>query len=122
MGVMAYHRHSARVIRSRRWPPLRLAAKRRDGWRCIECASHGRLEIDHIKPVRTHPELAFELSNLQTLCPRCHARKTAIETGIAPLDPQRQRWRDLLAQRCAGFPLDGEQPHVRKCEDHPAPV
>lgn len=96
MGLNVYKRHSARVIGSKRWPALRLAAKRRDGFRCVECGAAGQLEVDHIQPVRTHPELAFELSNLQCLCPRCHARKTAIEVGIAPLDPKRRAWRDLL--------------------------
>ena len=28
--------------------------------------------VDHIKPIRTHPELAFDPANLQTLCKRCH--------------------------------------------------
>lgn len=93
---MTYHRHSAAVIRSRQWPALRLAAKRRDGWRCVECGNSGRLEVDHIKPVRSHPELAFELSNLQTLCASCHSRKTRLECGHPPLTPARQKWRDLL--------------------------
>lgn len=102
MGL-TYHRHSARIISSKRWQALRLNAKRRDGFRCVECGAAGRLEVDHIQPVRTHPELAFELSNLQCLCPRCHARKTAIEVGIAPLDPKRQQWRDLLRKEMQCF-------------------
>jgi 5-methylcytosine-specific restriction endonuclease McrA len=96
MGVKTYHRHSAATIRDRRWPALRLAAKRRDGWRCRSCGGRGRLEVDHVQPVRSHPELGFELSNLQTLCVSCHSRKTRIECGLDPLDPQRQRWRDLV--------------------------
>ncbi|MFZ5693902.1 MAG: HNH endonuclease [Pseudomonadota bacterium] len=96
MGVKTYRRHSAAAIRDKRWPALRLAAKRRDGWRCVKCGARGRLEVDHIQPVRTHPERAFDLQNLQSLCASCHARKTAAETGIAPLSPERQAWRDLL--------------------------
>lgn len=95
MGV-TYHRHSARIINSKRWQALRLVAKRRDDWRCVQCGAVGRLEVDHIQPVRTHPELAFELSNLQTLCPACHTRKTRIECGHDPLSPERQAWRDLV--------------------------
>lgn len=95
MGVK-YHRYSAIVIGSKRWPALRLAAKRRDGFRCVECGAAGRLEVDHIRPVRTHPELAFDLANLQTLCPACHTRKTRIECGHDPLSPERQAWRDLV--------------------------
>jgi 5-methylcytosine-specific restriction endonuclease McrA len=54
--------------------------------------------VDHIKRVKPHPELAYDLSNLQTLCPRCHSRKTAIEVGITPFDPKRQQWRDLVRE------------------------
>lgn len=93
---MTYHRHSARVIGSKRWPALRLAAKRRDGFRCVECGAVGRLEVDHVKPVRTHPELAFDLSNLQTLCASCHTRKTRLECGHDPQNPLREAWRNLV--------------------------
>jgi len=98
MGVMRsdYQRHSAKVVSSKRWPALRLAAKRRDGFRCVCCRAVGDLEVDHIKPVRDAPELAFELSNLQTLCVRCHSRKTRIEIGMGDIDPKRQAWRDLV--------------------------
>src|SRR5262249_20422003 len=89
--------YGRRVIRSARWPALRLQAKRRDGFRCVQCGARGRLEVDHIEPVRTHPELAFALENLQTLCAACHSRKTRIEVGHAPLDPARAAWRDLVA-------------------------
>jgi len=90
-----YHRHSAAVTRSRRWKALRLQALRRDKFRCVECGKPGR-EVDHIKPVRTHPELAFVLDNLQTLDGRCHSRKTRLEIGLGEVDPRREAWRDLL--------------------------
>jgi 5-methylcytosine-specific restriction protein A len=99
---MNYQRHSRVATSDRRWPALRMAAKRRDGWKCVGivdgrvCGAVGRLECDHIKRVKDHPELAFELSNLQSLCPACHARKTAMECGWIQLSPQRRAWRDLL--------------------------
>lgn len=98
MGVKRsrYDNHSAAVIRSPRWKSLRFQAKRRDGFRCVQCKAVGPLEVDHIKPVRTHPELAFALDNLQSLCASCHSRKTRIEVGLDPLDPARQRWRNLV--------------------------
>lgn len=92
-----HFRHSAAVTRSARWKVVRLAAKRRDGFKCVKCGARGRLEVDHIEPVRTHPELSFELANLQTLCGTCHSQKTIIEIGLRPIDPKRQAWRDLLA-------------------------
>lgn len=99
MGVRnrnAFPNFSRHVIRDRRWPALRLSAKRRDGWKCVKCNAIGRLEVDHILPVRSHPERAFDLSNLQSLCVTCHSRKTRIEVGLGPLDEQRQGWRDLV--------------------------
>lgn len=92
MGVNRYFRHSRSVTQSRRWPALRVAALRRDGFQCVSCGARGRLEVDHIKPVRTHPELAFELANLQALCPACHSRKTRIECGFKPPSQDRLAW------------------------------
>jgi 5-methylcytosine-specific restriction endonuclease McrA len=97
MGVRPhYDRHGAAIYRSRRWKSVRFLAKRRDGFKCVECGAAGRLEVDHVKPIRSHPELAYDLTNLQCLCPSCHARKTRLEVGNAPLDPERQAWRDLV--------------------------
>lgn len=93
-----YHRHSAKIVRDRRWPALRLATKRRDNFQCVKCGGAGRLEVDHIKPVRDAPELAFDLDNLQTLCVRCHSAKTKLEVGFGEFesDPKRAAWRDLV--------------------------
>lgn len=98
MGVKHYDRHSAAVLRSPRWKSVRYLAKKRDGFKCVECAASRRLEVHHVKPVRTHPELAFDLGNLMTLCVRCHSRITRIEVGMAEVDPQRQAWRDLVRE------------------------
>ena len=93
-----YKRHSAKVTRGPRWKALRMQALDRDNWQCVQCGTHKRLECDHILPVKTHPELAYTLSNLQMLCGACHARKTRIEVGHKPLTPKRQQWRDLLRE------------------------
>lgn len=45
-------------------------------FRCRKCGSEKKLEIDHIKPLVTHPHLALEISNLQVLCRDCHKEKT----------------------------------------------
>jgi 5-methylcytosine-specific restriction enzyme A len=94
---MRLHRYSDAVTRTRRWKALRLQALRRDGWRCVKCGGRRRLEVDHIRPVRSHPELSFELSNLQTLDARCHSRKTRVEIGLgAEPDPRREEWRAFI--------------------------
>ena len=93
--ALRWRRHSAAVTRSKRWKALRLQALRRDGWRCT-CGAPAR-EVDHRLPVRDRPDLAFDLSNLQSLCSPCHSRKTRIECGLeADLSPARRAWRDLL--------------------------
>lgn len=92
-----HHRYSAAVTRTRRWKALRLEALRRDGFRCVSCGGRRRLEVDHIKPVRSHPELAFDLANLQTLDARCHGRKTRTEIGLPEPDPRRLAWRAFVS-------------------------
>lgn len=45
---------------------------------CCECERQGRVTpsqlVDHIKPYKTHPELAYVASNLRPLCWACHNR------------------------------------------------
>jgi 5-methylcytosine-specific restriction enzyme A len=97
-----YSRFSARTIRSKRWPALRLAALRRDGWACVECGARGQLQVDHRRPVREAPELAFDLDNLQSLCCACHGRKTRGEIGLPPPDPERRKWRAAVQALTSG--------------------
>lgn len=93
-----WRRHSRPVIQSKRWPALRLAVLRRDGFRCVACGARGRLEVDHVQPVRTHPERAFDLNNLQALCGRCHGAKTRSECNLPQASPERLAWRDLIGK------------------------
>ncbi|MBM3654281.1 MAG: HNH endonuclease [Alphaproteobacteria bacterium] len=82
---------------SKRWARVRFLALRRDGFACRECGSRRKLECHHLKPVRTHPELVFELSNLQTLCRDCHAIETNKELGRAP-NAEQTAWRHAVAE------------------------
>lgn len=93
-----YTRRSKWVADSPRWPSLRLQTLRRDGFACRSCGARGRLEVDHVEPVRTAPEKAFDLSNLQALCTPCHTRKTRIECGHPPPSPARLAWRNAVAE------------------------
>ena len=105
MGMTgAYHRHSKRVTSTRRWQVLRQVILERDGWACVDCgARKRRLEIDHIKPVRTHPDLAFDPANCATRCSPCHTKKTRIECGHpAPIQtPERNAWAKAVADLAA---------------------
>ena len=48
---------------------------------CRFCSAAGRVnaarEVDHIRPVATHPELRLVRSNLRPLCTPCHSARTA---------------------------------------------
>ena len=99
MGVMrsdGYVRHSLRVRKTKRWKHLRLQIMERDGFACVQCQAVGRLEVDHIEPVRDAPEKAFDPANLQTLCPACHTRKTRIECGLPVASEARKKWAELV--------------------------
>lgn len=100
MGMIREHRrYSKRVISTRRWQVLRHAILERDGWQCVQCGTRrGRLEVDHVQPVRTHPELSFNPGNLQCLCSSCHTRKTRIECGHKPAHdtPDSRAWANLV--------------------------
>jgi 5-methylcytosine-specific restriction protein A len=98
MGLKEYKRHSARVTRTARWKSLRKLALDRDEWRCVKCGDPRRLEVDHILPVRTHPELSYSLANLQCLCGGCHARKTRIEIGLGQINPAREAWKKSVRE------------------------
>jgi 5-methylcytosine-specific restriction endonuclease McrA len=98
MGLKEHKRHSAKVTRGARWKALRMQALERGDWKCVQCGTRHRLECDHIEAVRTRPDLAYSLSNLQILCGRCHARKTRIEVGLGQPNPAREAWKSLLRE------------------------
>lgn len=67
-----------------RWQRKRAAILRRDKYQCQECKRYGRMreakEVHHIKHLDDYPELAFDDSNLISLCSACH-RKMHPEKG-----------------------------------------
>ncbi len=79
-----------------RWGRVRRQALERDGWRCRRCGRPGRLEVDHIRPLR-QGGAAYDLGNLQTLCRGCHIGKTRAENR-RPLTPAEIAWRELVAE------------------------
>lgn len=96
LGMSAVHH-------DRRWPAVRLAAKRRDDWKCVRCGRRGRLEVDHIKPARHEPERAFDIDAVQTLCRACHLEKSRHEAG-RETTPEQKAWRELVRQTTTPLP------------------
>jgi 5-methylcytosine-specific restriction endonuclease McrA len=61
------------------WRKLRMKALEMNDGRC-ECCGRSKhdgavMHVDHIKPRKTHPELALTLKNLQVLCDICNHGK-----------------------------------------------
>ena len=58
------------------WKRARTTALSRDNHLCQRCLREKRIAtantVHHVKPTATHPELALELSNLESLCRECH--------------------------------------------------
>ncbi|WP_398577353.1 HNH endonuclease [Staphylococcus sp. IVB6181] len=66
-----------------KWRKTREQVLKRDHYECVHCKAEGKLtinqhqslEVDHIIPLEERPDLAYDLSNLQSLCNSCHSRK-----------------------------------------------
>ena len=98
MALDRFARFSRPVLRTRRWKVLRHQILERDGWACTTCGKRGRLEVHHVQPVRTHPELSFDPGNLKSLCPACHTALTRLECGHPEPDPARVAWRQAVSE------------------------
>jgi 5-methylcytosine-specific restriction endonuclease McrA len=75
----------------------------RDSNTCKDCGvvSTHNMHVDHILPRKTHPQLSYALSNLQTLCASCHTRKA---TSLARGPNYKERPKTGLD----GFPEGGD--------------
>lgn len=53
-------------------------ALQRDHYLCKNCLRQKKFtaatEVHHLEPIEEHPELALELSNLESLCWDCHEK------------------------------------------------
>ncbi|MFC0232741.1 HNH endonuclease [Vagococcus entomophilus] len=73
----------AAFYNSSEWKVLRQKILERDNYECQWCKAEGKvntnahsiLEVDHIKELEYHPELALEESNMRTLCKECHNKR-----------------------------------------------
>ena len=79
-----------------RWAAIRRQVLARDGRRCRQCGRAGRLECDHIRPLRRGGD-PYDPENLQAICRACHIAKTAGENR-RPLTPAEAAWRDFVAE------------------------
>ena len=95
---MGWHDDDISKIDRKRWARLRQEVLTRDDWRCVKCKRRGRLEVDHIIPMRFGGEV-YALSNLQTLCRApCHFEKSARENEAEPESVERAEWREFVKE------------------------
>lgn len=70
---------SDEFLSSYEWRQTRMIALKKYGARCQCCgaspATGAVINVDHIKPRKTHPHLALTLDNLQVLCHDCNHGK-----------------------------------------------
>lgn len=87
---------------SQAWRLKREEIKRRDNYECQWCKNdggvtteaHSILEVDHIKELETHPELALDNENLRTLCNDCHNKRHKRMNYKATNPKNRNKWAD----------------------------
>ena len=98
------HRRERRTRNCVRWQQARAAARRGGGERCRRCGSADRLEVHHIVPLSAGGQ-PFALSNLITLCSRCHhdverGRETVVAKARSHPSPgfRETHSRDRLAE------------------------
>ena len=70
------------------------------GYKCANCDCKENLEVDHIKPCFSHPELAFDENNVQILCKECH-REKSIEDAV--LSKQTIKFGMLISKDLVGI-------------------
>ena len=72
---------------SEKWKRLRLKILRRDKYQCRICSRYGRIreatEVHHIIHSDERPDLAYDPSNLISLCHSCHEKQHPEKAGKA---------------------------------------
>ena len=83
------HMTKKQIYKDPRYLRARAAALARDKYLCQECRKYGRITTEdgesdkkkkillthHIKSIEEHPELAFDVDNLVTVCWSCHNKE-----------------------------------------------
>lgn len=69
----------------RPWQRVRAFVLTRDRMLCQlrypEHCTKTATQVDHIKPVVTHPELELDPNNLRSVCDPCHTHRTGLQAS-----------------------------------------
>ena len=73
---------------TKKYRELRTKVLNRDGHVCMYCGSSEQLTIDHVLPVKKHPDMAMDVENMVIACKPCNSRKGARSQGafLAQMD------------------------------------
>ena len=66
-------------------------------YKCVNCGSSKKLELDHIVPVYKDISLAYEKTNIQVLCKECHNNKHSIN-GDRKIWKEKSRGNQLVVK------------------------
>ncbi len=84
-GIKGY-KNSAKnaVYATEEYKEFRKRVLERDKYTCQHCGKSGTklnpLQVEHLKPKATYPELIFEMSNCIVLCRSCHSKQPSTKT------------------------------------------
>lgn len=83
LGVEHYQGKVTHDVEDPKWQRVRYFALKESNGSCCLCGRAPKdgikLHVDHIKPKSLHPELKYELSNLQVLCCDCNMGKSNLD-------------------------------------------
>jgi 5-methylcytosine-specific restriction endonuclease McrA len=65
---------------SRKWRAFRLTVLARDNYTCGYCGGDAT-SVDHIMPIKDHPDSAFSLDNCISACKACNSAKGSRSQG-----------------------------------------
>ena len=88
MDVSAHHKRNAVATKkgdprnTKAYRRQRLKVLARDGHVCMYCGSSEQLTVDHVLPIKYHPELAMDMENMVIACKPCNSRKGSRNQGV----------------------------------------
>ena len=95
---------AARVVKRRRATPRqRLMIAHSQQWKCKSCGNllTPDFDIDHREPLAGGG--LNDMSNLQALCPNCHAKKSRMQHQLLRLDQRARRKRMRVCMECGAW-------------------
>lgn len=96
------------LYHSTEWRHIRREVLDRDLGLCVRCGLQGNI-VDHIIPSEDDWGNRFNIDNLETLCKKCHNKKTKREW----LKRNKGGRRDMAIHVVAGYPGSGRHDYVR---------